>query len=56
MTLSTNKQLLNLEIVVWINSLGPDHATLGELTFVNCGSANGLMLDSTKPLPEPALT
>ena len=38
-----------------INSLGPSDTIATEI-WVNTGSGNGLLPDSTKPLPEPMLT
>ena len=38
-----------------INSLGPSDTIAAEI-WVNTGSGNGLLPDSTKPLPEPMLT
>ena len=42
----------------WVNSLWPSDNIEDMVTkiHINTGSGNGLLLDSTKPLPEPMLT
>ena len=40
----------------FVNSLVPGDTIWRQEIWVNYGSGNGLLLDGTKPLPEPMLT